>query len=958
VTDDLLPSGRRLLASATPRVSIIICAYERFDLTIACLESVAAHTPEEIGYETILVDDASSDRRISELSSLGGLRVVSHESNRGFLHSANDGAAAARGEWLFFLNNDALVTKGWLPPLLQAGTIPDVGAVGAKLVYPDGSLQEAGAVLFSDASAWNLGRGGDPSAAAYNTLREVDYCSGAALLVRRELFIERGGFDPTFAPGYYEEVDLCLDLRRRGLRILYEPRSVVIHEEGGTFGSDDRPGVATHSKSAQYLNKLRLLAKWGTVLEGQHRPDSPLARFGVRDPRRVNVLVCDHKVPEPDADSGSQRMWWILRLLRELGCAVTLYPSAGARTAGYRRALLEIGVEVLDHKRGLEHFIGPLSGLYDLVIVSRPDVAAEVRDAISRRLPNAVVLYDSVDIHGLRELRELETTGVPVTAERRRRLLRTVQLEESAILNSDLVATVTEDEARKLRERWPGLQTVVLPNVHEVSAEPVPGHPGRSGLLFIGAYTHPPNIDGVTWFVSEIYSRIRALVSEPPPLTLLGSRPTAAVRALRGPNIAVPGYLPDVTPYFESARVFVSPLRYGAGMKGKIGQALALGLPVVTTSIGAEGMDLTDEVDVLIADDAPRFAECVIGLYEDPVLWERLSRRGREIVAERWSPRSMAKRLQPLLADSVPPLRRRSRLGVGRPEAPTAEAPTAEAPTAEAPTAGPSTPQSSPDQAWVPFYVTPPLGETATFRCNICGSSSQTALEELERETPSCPSCESTVRFRSIIHALSIGLFGSSLALTDFGVHKELVGYGFSDWDGYAVPLAGQLSYVNTFYDRPPKLDLLARLPFELRRRANFVICSDVLEHVPPPPERAIETLYELLRPGGIALCTVPATTFAETIEHFPELSEFSICEREGKHVLLNRRTDGTTEEFTDLVFHGGSGLTLEMRVFSQRHFEQLLAGVGFTEVTYFGDAVPEWGIPGAVAGGVVLARR
>lgn len=642
----------------SPPVSVIICAYNRYDETMACIESVRRHTDPGLLAEIVLVDDASTERGLTELVGSGGLQVVHHRQNTGFLDAANDGAAVASGRYLFFLNNDAVVTPAWLEPLLERIGQPNVGAVGSKLVYPDGRLQEAGGVIFSDGSGWNLGRGGDKDDPRYNFPREVDYCSGAALLVRRDLFEQRGGFDRIFAPGYYEEVDFCFYLRSRGFRVYYEPRSTVIHHEGLTFGNDEQPGSGLHRKSRQYINRYRLVVRWQDALARQFRPDTNRVALGVRRPGRPTTLVCDHKVPEPDVDSGSQRLWWILQLLVEAGCPTSFYPVGGWRNERYLYRLQEIGVEVQDPRRGPAAAWEGREGMYDLVVASRPDITMGLIDPITRFFPNVFLLFDTVDLHGLREGRSVGFVHPTAAAEQRRRATRVSLQEQSAICSSDLVATVTEEEARYVRSQFPSRRVVVLPNVHEVSPDLERDPQTRSGLCFIGGYEHTPNVDAVKWLVHEILPEIISCLGSAPHLKLLGSFPTPEVRALEGPGVDVPGYLADVSGHFLSARVFVAPIRYGAGMKGKIGQALAFGLPVVTTSPGAEGMDLQNDKDVLIADDARGFAEAVARLYEDDDLWRRLSDRGLEIIAERWSPKAMAERLEDLLESCTPPARR------------------------------------------------------------------------------------------------------------------------------------------------------------------------------------------------------------------------------------------------------------------------------------------------------------
>jgi glycosyltransferase involved in cell wall biosynthesis len=282
--------------------------------------------------------------------------------------------------------------------------------------------------------------------------------------------------------------------------------------------------------------------------------------------------------------------------------------------------------------------------VYDLVIVSRPYVAAPLlADAVSA-FPDAVLIYDSVDLHFLRAARRRDLLGLAPDADSEQAELTEIQ----CVRESHVTATVSEVEAAIVRARVPGAKTVVLPTVHE--PDTVPGLPfeRRSDLLFIGNFIHDPNVDAVLHFTHEILPLIaRELDAR---LWLLGQDPPPEVRALQSPSVVVTGFVPRVDDYFRQARVSVAPLRYGAGMKGKNGQAMAFGLPLVTTSVGAEGMDIVDERHALVSDGPEDFAQAVIRLYRDQALWERLSHKSQELARREWSPDAMRRRLERLLA--------------------------------------------------------------------------------------------------------------------------------------------------------------------------------------------------------------------------------------------------------------------------------------------------------------------
>jgi SAM-dependent methyltransferase len=234
---------------------------------------------------------------------------------------------------------------------------------------------------------------------------------------------------------------------------------------------------------------------------------------------------------------------------------------------------------------------------------------------------------------------------------------------------------------------------------------------------------------------------------------------------------------------------------------------------------------------------------------------------------------------------------------------------------------------------------------TLSFTCNVCGTTvDDCPLENIDREVPSCPTCASTVRMRSVVYLLSVGLFGKGLALPHFPDNRAIKGIGLSDWTGYARPLAEKLDYVNSFYHIEPRFDITA--PGENHQgQYDFLISSDVFEHVPPPARRAFEGARHILKPGGVMVFTVPFSNEPQTVEHYPDLCDFQIITFGDERVLVNRDRSGRYSLHTDLVFHGGDGSTLEMRIFCRHDLERLARDAGFSELKIMTEDAPEWGI-------------
>lgn len=366
---------------------------------------------------------------------------------------------------------------------------------------------------------------------------------------------------------------------------------------------------------------------------------------GLSLPPADRILIVDHRILTPDQDSGSVRMLAIIKLLGELGHGITFVSDSEERAAEYEERLRPYAARILYGLAATRAHLMMEGGAYRHVILSRPDPTHRFLPTVRAFAPNASVVFDTVDIHWLRMQRAAALNDSPTLREGAERFRK---IERVNAENADLVLAITEHEREVLAGEAPKARIAVVPNVHSVRPT-APGAAGRSGLVFIGGFEHWPNVDAVGWFVREILPIVRSAIPDVP-FYVLGSKPTEEVMALRSSRVEVTGYIPDVEPYFDRGRVFVSPLRYGAGMKGKIGQSMALGLPVVTTSIGAEGMHLVDGVNALVADTPARFAEAVLRLYRDETLWAQVADAGRRHVDEHFSER----RVRSVLAEICP----------------------------------------------------------------------------------------------------------------------------------------------------------------------------------------------------------------------------------------------------------------------------------------------------------------
>ena len=618
-----------------PVVSVLIPVYNQIDYTLKCLASIKQYLPT-VTIEIVVADDCSTDATPEVLAQVEGITVVRHQENLGFLRSCNRAVDSCCGDFIFLLNNDTMVHDGWLDKLVETFSAhPDAGLVGSKLVYPDGTLQEAGGIVWKDASGWNYGRNGDPDAPEFNYFREVDYVSGAAILFPRALFLTLGKFDENLAPAYYEDTDFAFSVRKNGKKVYFQPASVITHFEGKSHGTDESLGI----KQNQLINQGKFREKWAQVLDEQHFENAEhVLQARERSRGKTTVLVIDHYVPHFDKDAGSRSTFLYLQLLVQSGFNVKFLGDNFFKHEPYTSLLQDMGIEVLYgnyYQSNWEKWLRDHAGYIDVAYMMRPHIAGPYIDVVNELKPRPRTIYFGHDLHYLRLQRQFELHPDDKLAAEK---VYWERKEYELFEKFDQIYYPSQIEVDEILARKPNLPVKAIPlYAFDQFEDESPDFISREGLIFVGGFNHLPNSDGLVWFVNEVFP---AVLESLPDLQLyiVGSNMPDKIRRLESRNIKVEGFLSDeaLGDLYRRIRMSVVPLRFGAGIKGKVLEAMQKGIPVVTTSIGAEGIPNAG-TNLMVEDASVDLANCIVESYSDVEMLKRHSIAGLETIAKYFS---------------------------------------------------------------------------------------------------------------------------------------------------------------------------------------------------------------------------------------------------------------------------------------------------------------------------------
>ncbi|QBQ42231.1 glycosyltransferase [Sphingobacterium psychroaquaticum] len=603
-----------------PLVSILISFHNSEMYTRKCLQSILKNLPKNT-FEILLIDINSSEA--VDFTNITGVTLIQNPALHDFVQATNQGIHQARGEYIYLLNSSTIVREGFLDELLHVfETNNDVGAVGSMLLDSTGKLYAAGTAVLKNAKITPI-KGVKSYFPQVNYTYKVDYCSAHSLLFKKkDIHGDLNLLDDAFSLSSFADADLCFRLKyNQGRSTYYTPFSKVVCYTKNT--SNENVSHSVRNKS--FSKNLELFKqKWKRQIEAIKSTSIHHRILDFYDGRPM--IFFNDQVPQYDNNSGELRLTEIIKAYKELNYHVTLVTLDNTIYNAYNAYFQKLGIAVLyinrRHSNISDYFktvnyVNPIIWMHSATTFNRfYETARKIFKTFS-------LIFDMVDIHHLRYKRELELfprdLGIQQAYE------TYLEIETRASLLADIVIPISDQEKQYMQSFSPEEKMLVISNVHypKVNVQETPKFEDRTGLLFIGS-RHTPNIDAINYMIDEIMPIIWK-TDNTIKLHIVGNVAQCFSEDRKSiSNVIFHGFVPEVSSYFLKHRVMVAPLRYGAGVKGKIGQALEYHLPVVSSSIGAEGMHLVDGRHILVAENPEDFAKKTISLYTDEKIWKEI----------------------------------------------------------------------------------------------------------------------------------------------------------------------------------------------------------------------------------------------------------------------------------------------------------------------------------------------
>ncbi|BCI68931.1 hypothetical protein AAJCM20276_35550 (plasmid) [Acetobacter aceti] len=611
-----------------PDISIIVVLHNNFDMTLNALTALRASYRHEI--QLIIANSGSDDETCHIEHYVRGATILRFEGNVAFIRACNAAVQHVCTSYILFLNNDTEIQLGSIEAAIDRfRRDPKVGVIGGKLIRTNGLLQEAGAIIYRDGSVVGYMRGASPDAPEANFVRRVDFCSGAALFTRTELFRKIGGFDEDYIPAYYEETDYCVNVWKSGCDVIYDPSVTAIHYEYGSSSAKNgteyinRNRVIFNLKHSDFLSKKTVKSKQNTNL----------AR-SVRNKDSKRILFIEDRVPLKSYGSGFSRSHDIITTMSQMGHEVTVFPVFKPVVSANRLYnAFPDSVEIIWDRdiNDLESFFSLRAGLYDTIWICRTQNVRRlvpIIEKISHLIPLAEIIADTEAVSSVREEQYDCLIGIPENE--KSTFKDKLRSEIECLLIANNIVAVSKNDAKLLIDF--GFNSVsVLGHVQEPNRT-LNTWEKRTDLLFVGAVHDyaSPNYDSIVWLVENLWPVLEKNLPNETRLIIAGHLgPSISFSAFpEAPKVVYMGELDDLESLYDKARFFIAPTRYAAGIPYKIYEAASRGVPIIASDILCRqvGWQVGTEILEAEASNLKNFCDIVIQAYEDHSTWVKLRR--------------------------------------------------------------------------------------------------------------------------------------------------------------------------------------------------------------------------------------------------------------------------------------------------------------------------------------------
>ncbi len=632
-----------------PVVTIIMVLYNQAPLSFSCLNSIKKHV--KLPIQLIIIDNNSTDETPQLLEQIKGAIIIRNKKNFHFIHACNQAIDHINTEYTLFINNDVeLIEDSISIAFEQLSSNKDYGAIGGKIILPNGMLQEAGNIVWNDGTCLGYGRGQSPHLLQFNFMRNVDYCSAAFLMTRTELFKKHGGFDPLFKPAYYEETDYCLWLHEKGFKVIYHPQIAIRHFEFGS-NSEDHANLLIKKNHKTFYKKHQLKL---TLHQTANKNNISVARFAASSQNQKRILYVDARIPHRDDGAGFPRSNTILQCMIELGYQVSIYPlnhsTDHSREEMYRD--IDNSIEII-YSKGFEGFKRHLqshSNIYNLLWISRPHNLNAFNKLLSKDIFNGDIIYDCEAIYAERKIHKMKLEGVNLDQNQVDEMIgKELQLTHFA----HKIVTVSDADAIKFKNLGKSNTTTLG---HLLKLKPNKYSYGeRKDLLFVGNLDHDdsPNVDSIIWFTNEVWPILKSNLPELK-FHIIGSPKSLKIAELKMDDVIIHGKVEDTSSFYNKCRVFVAPTRFAAGIPYKIHKAASHSLPVISTDLLGRQLGWKHQEEIMLSTiDAEEFAKACMDLYNSASLWEHIQENASEKLANESSKEKYLNSLRQILKQAI-----------------------------------------------------------------------------------------------------------------------------------------------------------------------------------------------------------------------------------------------------------------------------------------------------------------